>query len=120
MALIWVAITDSPTAHHGSDRDARKYPSTALVPFARLIPSYRIQTRYPTTMSQSIACITSGDRSQETGDRFPDAHLLIHGRCSSWSEVAGQIPERNEGRELNQDDRSVGAGHDRQYTCHAA
>ena len=38
MALIWVAMTDSPTAHHGSDRPARKYPSTASVPRGPLHP----------------------------------------------------------------------------------
>src|SRR5439155_20892885 len=41
-ALICVAITDRPTAHHGSDRFARKYPSTLSVPFERRRPSYTI------------------------------------------------------------------------------
>jgi len=39
MALIWVAITDNPTAHHGSERRARKYPSMASVSFERFRPS---------------------------------------------------------------------------------
>src|SRR5580693_6495946 len=47
-ALICVAITDRPTAHHGSDRFARKYPSTLSVPFDRRRPSHTIHTRYTT------------------------------------------------------------------------
>ena len=38
-ALAWVAMTDSPTAHQGSERPARKYPSTASVFFERFSPS---------------------------------------------------------------------------------
>src|SRR4029079_3805746 len=53
-ALICVAITDRPTAHHGRDRFARKDPSTLSVPFERRRPSYTIHVRYAPTTSQSI------------------------------------------------------------------
>ena len=38
-ALSCVAMTDSPTAHHGMDRFARKYDSVVRSSFVRLMPS---------------------------------------------------------------------------------
>ena len=39
IALSCVAITESPTAHHGRLRFARKYPSTSSAALVRFSPS---------------------------------------------------------------------------------
>src|SRR5215208_4652618 len=54
----WVAITESPTAHQGRLRFARKYPSISFVPRARRMPSAITYASEPTTIAQSIQCIT--------------------------------------------------------------
>jgi hypothetical protein len=45
MALIWVAITESPTAHHRILRPARKKSSMALLPRPAQTPKATIPTR---------------------------------------------------------------------------
>ena len=45
IALSCVAITDNPTAHHGSERPPRKYPSTLSVFRVRRIASTTIHVR---------------------------------------------------------------------------
>src|SRR4051812_38062183 len=74
-----VAMTESPTAHHGSERLARKYPSISLVPFARRMPSHAMYEIQPTTMSQLIGCIRLSARE---GDLQPPQQQLrdhLHG-----------------------------------------
>src|SRR5580704_2766319 len=77
-ALICVAMTDRPTAHHGSERFARKYPSTLSVPFERRRPSETIHTMYTTTTSQSSLRMGSGERAAEQPERDDDRRLEDH------------------------------------------
>src|SRR5690349_14136841 len=51
-----VAITESPTAHHGSERLARKYPSMSVLRDLRS-PSQTTYPSHPTTMIQLIGCM---------------------------------------------------------------
>src|SRR5512146_2663848 len=55
-AEICVAITDSPTAHHGRLRLARKYPSVLDVPFDRRMPCVTTYASHPMTMTQLSQC----------------------------------------------------------------
>src|SRR5215208_7956410 len=74
-----VAITESPTAHHGRLRFARKYPSTLSLPFVRFKPSWTTHTRYAATTVQSIQCMSAGEvvpdePETEDDERREDEH----------------------------------------------
>src|SRR3954466_13420914 len=57
MAEICGATTNKPTAHHGSDRFARKYPSIFFVPHERRSPSIMTYPMYVTRMTQFSQCM---------------------------------------------------------------
>src|SRR5688572_5581643 len=89
MALSWVAITDSPTAHHGRLRPPRKYPSSSSLRFVRRMPSQTIHTRYTPMIAQSTWCI---EINPSLARRFQGATGSEEMRSSPLARGQGDAP----------------------------